>query len=108
MLGKDLVEKRPGASFAQLFHDAISRHAEMVKDPGRHEGRAVESHAAMREYALPVFDQLGSQSGDCVEFVEIGQFLIKNREVNVEAAIRARRDAFVEPPFEVDDGIDSE
>ena len=74
----------------------------MVQDPTGDQRRPVETHSAMREDAVPVADQVRAERRHRFEPRQVRKLLIENREVDVKAGARRRRNALVQPPFQVD------
>ncbi len=81
-------------------------HAEFVEDQSRHQRGAIVAQTAMGEDFLVAANQIGSEIGNGVEFGQIGQFLVKNREIDIEALVRNLWNTEIQPTLEIDDRVD--
>src|SRR6202022_1216156 len=105
---EDVVEKCTGPALANAGHDFSSWNAELVEDHTCHQRGAIETHSTVRKNAMAAADQLRTERGNGVESRHRRQLFVVDREVNVEAALRRRRNAVIEAGIHVDHRVDAE
>jgi len=98
------TDPSPGA---QTFDRERTGHAELDEDQARDERRSIESHPTVRQDAVAIGDERGAEPGDRAQLRQAGKLLVVvvDREVDIQTMIRHRRDARVEPAFEIDDNV---
>src|ERR1051326_486178 len=107
MRRENLIEQRARSPRAQTADDVGAGKAEAIEDAAGDEGGAVEAHAAMRQHAMAVRDEMRSEYGDRLQLLQVGQLLVEDGEVDVQTSARRGRDAFVETAFEIDHRVDA-
>src|SRR4051812_46001432 len=107
MRGEELVEERAWAAGAEPLDGLWSAHAKSQQDEAGDQGRAIESHSAVRQDALAGLDEPGAEISDGIQLRQVGKVLVEDREVNVKHLVRNGRDAVIEAAVEIDHRVDA-
>lgn len=102
MRREDVVEQRPGAPLPKALHDLGAGHPKAIQDSTGDEGRSIEPHAAMRKNTFAAFNQVCAERRDRFQLSKVGKILVKDREIDVQAASGDGGNAFVETTLEID------
>jgi len=90
----------------QPLDDIRPGHSELIQDNSGDERGTVEAHTAVRQNSVAGTYEVCTQITEGVKLFEVGQLLIENRKIDIEALIRNGRNTLIEAPIQVNDRVD--